>query len=336
MVTAIGACGGADESGLFVGGDDGGAGSGDSAQPVDGSHGDGSRSDTGGGDDVGGDVTGSACTSAGGQCVPEVPNGWTFVGFDANGRPQCPSNMSNSTDVVADPTGGAATCNCSCDVATDPSCTADNIGDMYDTNNTCSQNGGQFAGNGGACFNVNNVIQLAPYHNLTPPGATGGSCKAVTNNSVPPSSETQGRICGGPLFGNGGCGAGQVCAPAVAPLRACVTMQGDQACVGPYTEKHSVGTSISDTRDCTACSCSHPTADCVNGQLTFYTQLNCAGQSITLPVDGVCHPNGGGNASYYSHQYSATMQNPSCAKPPPTTPTGSLSLIGEETVCCTP
>ena len=57
--------------------------------------------------------------------------------------------------------------------------------------------------------------------------------------------------------------------------------------------------------------------------------------ALNLPASSSCDPvNDGTGNSYAAYKYTATVMNGACQKTTDSTPTGSLVLAGERTVCC--
>jgi hypothetical protein len=284
------------------------------------------------------DCADPACGSQGFACVPAVPSGWSLVAFDGTTRPACPQGYGPAADVVVDPSASPATCGCTCNVTTPPSCVTGSVAAAYGTTNMCTAGSGPFPNNDGACQPVS--YTLAAYVRVTPLTPAGGTCSASPNTTVD-TSMGLGRTCGAAGAFGGGCPAGGVCAPvATGPYAACITRAGASACAGAYTTKHAVGSGVTDTRTCSGCTCGPaPSASsCVNRAWNMYTSTDCSGTPLALTVDGNCDPTNTPSPStlYQSSKYVATAQA-SCAAPTTSpTATGSLTITDLETVCCTP
>ena len=92
--------------------------------------------------------------------------------------------------------------------------------------------------------------------------------------------------------------------------------------------------SATDTRGCSQCTCG-TSASCSNPKLTFYSDSSCSSGAHDLPVTNTCASvNDGNGNSYKSFKYTATIANAACQTTTNSTPTGSLVLMGERTVCC--
>jgi hypothetical protein len=84
------------------------------------------------------------------------------------------------------------------------------------------------------------------------------------------------KTCEGTLV-QGGCSAGQLCAPKPpAPFsNLCVYASGDLACPAGFPNKHVSFASYADTRSCTSCTCGTPTGITCNGSVDLHTFSDC-------------------------------------------------------------
>jgi hypothetical protein len=272
------------------------------------------------------DCADTACAAFSCQSAP--PAGWAYVGFAATSRPACPTGFGTSTDVVTTPD---VTGTCSC---------------------TCNEDGGSCAG-GSVTLTVGDSMCLGgPAAQTVPANATcaplqagvaipnnNGYAKAVALDAGPASCTpamtfapaatiTQGRSCG---TGAGRCtNPTQVCVPTASPaVPLCVMKAGSNVCPAGFAKPNHAGTSDTDLRQCTGCTCSN--VACTNA-LTISDMNNCSGgNKDSINEDGNCAPLVKGNftASYYK-----TTAAGGCAVATPPTPSGSLSLTGEVTICC--
>jgi hypothetical protein len=277
------------------------------------------------------DCADPACAQQGYSCFPTPPGGWAFVAFSADAQPGCAQGQqANSVDV--DPVLQSASCSCTCNVGTAPTCTG-RVSSSYGTmGGTCPMMGaGMFAADG-TC--INTPLTLEPFVQVGQPANSGGTCAANPTTTVPAAGSTRGQVCSGQNKFGGGCSGGTVCALAPSSFEACVAKNGQNACPsGAYTNSHFVGT-LDDTRGCGPCKC-NGTPSCA---LTwaFYPNPNCNGQAgPTLHPDGTCQSTGTGASTYASSKLTGDATNASC--PPPQmqpTPTGQLAINAEQTVCC--
>jgi hypothetical protein len=280
-----------------------------------------------------------ACTGAGYTCVPSPQNGWSFVAFDATGRPACPATLTvKALDVDPTDLTSPAVCSCACAIGTEPSCETGNITAKFGMANACNTPI-TAAAMGGQCV-TDPMSQPAPLAGqATGPGLTGGSCTAQVTPTVPSTGASQGETCGGETAFGAGCGAGQVCALAPSPFAACVHHGGQQPCAvdSGYSKAHTVGT-LQDSRGCSACTCATtPTATCGPATWNFYATSNCMGTPMSLTANGVCNtitPTAA-NAMVMSAMFTSTPENVSCGQPNAMpAATGNVTLTGADSICC--
>jgi hypothetical protein len=270
-----------------------------------------------------------ACSQQGYTCVPSPPGGWSFVAFSPDQQPGCPSGQQTS-NVDVDPVLQSAACSCTCGVGTPPTCTG-RANSMYGNNGMCSNNGGAFTANG-ACINM--PLSVEPFLQVGAPAGSGGTCVANPTTTIPAAGSTQGQICSGESKFGGGCSGGQVCALAPSSFQACVAKNGQTGCpAGSYTNSHFAGT-LNDSRGCSQCKC-NGTPSCGLSWI-FYNGPNCNGQNnVMLNPDGTCQATGMNGMTFASSRLTGNAANASCAPPQmQPTPTGQLSINGEQTVCC--
>jgi hypothetical protein len=270
-----------------------------------------------------------ACTT-GFTCVPPVPNNWTAAAYTPDARPACATGFNTPLDVREGITAANATCGCGCTTQA-PSCTAGNLTVTAGGNASCNNVTNQSVTAAAGC----NALTQFPTNNqsisATGPAPSGGGCTANPTSTVPAVSyQHQGRTCA--LAGNagGGCTNGAVCAPKAAPFTACVSQAGMNACPNGYPVQHLVGSMLSDTRACTACTCAFNAGTC-GGTATFYTDNACTQNTQNVAADGLCH--GVGNRTWRTYKY-APQNTPSCAASA-VSATGSASFSDLKTVCCT-
>jgi hypothetical protein len=277
-------------------------------------------------------------------CVPAVPSGWDGpleVYSGISGAPACTTGFAQSIGAYDGLQAAAPTCGCSCG-PTAITCAPPNI--LFYDAVTCGT-GASCASEilqPGACTTVNEMGKcLAATGGLaiTPVAGTStmGPCAPKPTRDVPAYTwSIQARGCLSTIApAQLDCAAGQTCAPKPEPgfaPKLCIDRPGDWSCPGGgYGVKHLFYTSVTDTRDCTACTCAPPnggscsfsitessSADgtCTGGTVTYIPGDKCAG--ITQPGDfrltmtptaGTC---GAGNS----------------------TATGSATPGGPVTVCC--
>lgn len=281
------------------------------------------------------DCADPACKSMGFACVPTIPNGWNSVAFSLSSRPSCPSGYT-SFDIVS-ASAAAYTCTCNCTQNSQPSCTQGTIDVASNGAAPCPPNTSfSLSANNGMCNGVTLTTFKDGLVNISAPQATQGSCSANVSSTPQPPMQTQGRVCLAPSSVGIGCADGGACVTSPqAPLSSCIVHSGAQQCPpGGYSKRFSVGSSVQDTRMCSPCVCG-TMSTCTSPKLTFFADGMCMGGGHDLPVTGKCDSVNDGNGHVYkSYHYSATVTNPDCQQTQASEPIGSLSLMGEGTVCC--
>jgi hypothetical protein len=281
------------------------------------------------------DCANPACKSLGYVCSPPAPPGWSMAAVDFTGDGACPSGYGKSTKLATQPTS-ATTCGCSCALATAPSCVTGDI--EFATGAAASSCITKYVTdvNDGACTPAS--VTLSAYTQFTgTPGATGGTCTGTP--MLPPTESTTDDVCvmTGALP-TAGCSGGDVCVATTSSRKQCIIEEGSSSCAGAYSVAHPVGASVEDTRTCTgACTCGAPTATCIDQAFTLYAGPNCTGTSFSNDLDGACDPTHAACAPFKSYKYTATASGEACgtATGAPTV-SGSVSLVGPETLCCLP
>jgi hypothetical protein len=228
-------------------------------------------------------------------------------------------------------------CSCSCSATSAPSCEQGSISVKAGPDSACSAAGPLgYPASGGAC-NAQ-MINPAAFAQAVPPMATGGTCAPSAMTTRPSTGATQGQVCTGEKAFGAGCTGGQEeCALVPAGYQACIHHGGaNMACpAGPYSTAHAVG-ALQDTRGCAACACSPPTATCSPGSWAFYMNSGCTGTpGLTLTANGACNAtNNQATTPYQSNQFSSSPGSVDCAQPAPPSPTGTVQLGGQDTLCC--
>jgi hypothetical protein len=150
-------------------------------------------------------------------------------------------------------------------------------------NNFCGPNATTCMSGSFAPCNVS--VQMAPTTVM------GGACTASTMVSRPaPMWSGLARGCGGSMMGVG-CAGGAVCLPvAEAGFHPglCIFKSGVNACPnGPFQDLHVLYTGVTDTRDCTPCTCGAPLGAACTAQITVYaSNVGCTGNPVaTLSID---------------------------------------------------
>jgi hypothetical protein len=278
------------------------------------------------------------------ECVPTIPSGWNSAALSIGSRGGCPSGFASQRDVVLDPTGGAASCTCNCSSSGTASCEKGSV-TFYGPNlfgNDCSIIGSSATDVAdGACrsnlpfglfgfgIGANAPIRVSKIA-LTP-----NTCTGNVSANVPPAGTQEGKRCTAQTTTvGGGCSAGLVCARRVGgAYQSCVAKGGSDSCPSGWPTKHDTGTSVTDTRACSACTCG-TTASCGPATVTFFSGNSCDGTAAVATANDSCNaiPTGGQGAS--SWRYDAAVLNPGCQKTGGGQATGSIAFANAETVCC--
>jgi hypothetical protein len=266
-------------------------------------------------------------------CLSAVPAGWTVVAFDATSAASCPLGYGSPLSLSVDPSLAPLGCTCTCDVSAAPACGAGNFTELHTSTPGCAGAPARtLAANGGACTPTS-FGNLGAYHETSGPAPVGGSC-APSVAKAPPPGGTSGVACAASASAAPACAGGGSCAPDPGPsFDVCILRADAVPCPTGFSHAHSAGTSVVDTRDCTACSCPTPTATC-SGTLLFFSDTACTKQVGSLPADGVCTATPGAPVAN-AYEYQGVTQGAACGPPQtPSTATGSASLAGAVTICC--
>ncbi len=264
-------------------------------------------------------------------CIPAIPSGWSAVAFSAQDRSACPAGYATAADVVSAP--ASASCGCTCTEQEAASCSEGTVGLASNGAGACPPSPTfSLNANGSSCGSTdlttvkNGKVKIAPL----PP--TQGQCSGSPTNTIMPPVE--GRSCDAAAVG-AGCADGGACVTSPSgPFVACIAHDGVEPCPAGFPNGHAVGASAADTRSCSSCTCG-TSATCSNPKLTLYSDPACTMGAHELPVSNTCDPvNDGNGKSYKSYKYTATITNAECKTTADSTPTGSLVLAGERTVCC--
>lgn len=99
-----------------------------------------------------------------------------------------------------------------------------------------------------------------------------GACTAMPSETATDTVWTERTIACGTQREGGGCEQGQTCvARPLKPFRegVCVWTEGDVLCPEGYPDREIRHQSVSDTRDCSTCSCGNPNASCQNSEMNI-------------------------------------------------------------------
>jgi hypothetical protein len=295
--------------------------------------------DSGGGDAKGDVVVpppdagpdGAACNSATSVCVPDLPSGgWAWAAYDPDARVACAASYASPTDVEEGIDAGDAVCSCGCTM-TNPDCTTGNVTITAGSNGACDNFTNQTDPASANCHALTTFGTSNDSISVTGPAPSGGSCSPTSSQTLPPVAYAhQGRTCGYAGTPGGGCAAGSVCVPDPAPFAMCIAQVGTVACPAGFPTQHLVGTSVTDTRSCSACGCTFDAGACT-GTTTLYTTSNCSTGNQNVTADGNCHTVNG-NRTWRGYQYNPTS-TASCAGTA-VSPDGGVAFADITTVCC--
>jgi len=262
------------------------------------------------------------CDGAPGACVGGLPQGFELVLFATDRNTACPAAFT-AHDVVADPVAGAGTCDCSCAVAAEASCTTGQMSTHYGTTTSCTSTGVPINVDGTGCTTF--VANLSSYFSGTaPPATVPCNASAVIDNASVTSTEL--RLCDVP----GACQE-EVCGDGggvPAGFAACIASDGDVACPAGWDTRTLVGDSADVS--CSACSCTG-SASCTDGRVSFFSDGACSTPLVEFNIDDTCQAtNTTGPIGSFS--YTATIADAACTADGPKTAT--VGLAAPRTVCC--
>lgn len=289
------------------------------------------------------DTDASACPASQ-VCVPEIPAGWTLLGFDppsGSSLASCGTGYTAHTDIdVTD--GGTASCDCACNGSNAPSCT--NVQVVLTTDTGCTA-GSTTTNVSGACqataadFTVVNSSLNAHLQ------ADPTTCVPQLDASIPSWSLGNARACD---FSGGSasfCANHATCvASSSAAHKTCIKQAYSgslpPACAascpsGFQSSCFAAAATLSDGRTCTSCACAWSDTGCGSATVTGSDQSDCSGdathnQTIAAeacnsaftisPIKGVA--------------VTGTADTPTCDQTTAASSSGGVSTTGEDIVCC--
>jgi hypothetical protein len=273
------------------------------------------------------------------SCLGAAPDGWSgpavlYVGSDK--APACigayPSEaLRGGVDVSA----SAAECSaCSCSQAA-PGCSTF-LGFGAGAQANCSDAACK-AQIDSSCVELSssclNGLATGYVQTELPPGAA--SCMPSAQSAVvaDPAFGQHVLACAASELRRGGCGPGNLCAPA-APFTGpyCIVQPGDLACpAGPYSDKRVYFTAIDDSRDCSACTCG---SDCSYTWKIFDdADTSCQTPLATKTSAGECVMV---TPSSSKLRFGVEITGAGTCTPSGGQPTGSAAASGPVTACCMP
>jgi hypothetical protein len=283
------------------------------------------------------DCADPACT-AGYACVDNVPAGWTMIAYsEAATLPACPAPFTGQADIVSLKGSSTPSCSCGCAPMGGGSCTAGNyvlsVADAMDCTGGTPASENLLANQPCTLLGTPITVNAMTNAKLVAP-AGPAMCNNTVTKTVPPVLAA--RTCAPHAEGKG-CPGTQVCVAKPTGFNICATKAGANTCTGPYNIARNSGSSDTDSRDCTACTCN---LTACSSTVTISTNNNCntgkfdnvasTGTTGTCAALGNAMAYNGGGAQYYK----STAATGGCALGTGTAPTGSLAFTGQATICC--
>jgi hypothetical protein len=282
-----------------------------------------------------------------------------IVAYASKTRGTCPTGYDGVAGDNVESFDPPSPTTCTCAPAspapvTPPSCTSQTLNFDIKTgtdNGTCTNNP-DFSNSIAASFTCNNAGrninpggQKADYVSFkaqSGPTPAGGTCGANLLGGAPvPVTKKLGETC--KLSASlGSCGSNLACVPlAPAPWGQCIELPGAMACPASFPFPHRVGSSVTDTRACAACTgnATLTAGTCSIPKITLYSDSACntAIQQANIDADGMCKLlNWGGGKDARGATYTSQSMGASCAGPGgyPSTVTGQITVADEKKLCC--
>ena len=280
----------------------------------------------------------SACNGSQ-VCVPDVPAGWTLLGFDdsahVTGTP-CGTDYASATTTQIQDGGAAASCECDCDAGATPSCSNTQV--VITTGAACDQNPSTIAAS--SCAPLGTTYAAGDFYEPTlradPTTCTPNLITA--KNSWNAGSARDCNFTGGSAEL---CTAHSTCVAASgATHTACVkqaysgTIPPDCSSACPTSFNSScwaVSNSITDNRACTGCACGWSDPGCTSAVVTAYASPACSDSGTPLTL-GSCQNEDISSATALG--VTGTDSTPTCGITTGASASGGVSFGTEELVCC--
>jgi hypothetical protein len=282
-------------------------------------------------------------------CAPIVPSGWTGPLELYAGSSAAPSCGASFTGPAFDGNAGLSVpgskCDCQCQNAQGVQCSSPTIS-FYGSSAACSP--ANYCGaimplTPSLCTGVDIRSRCADAGltiSMSAPASTasGGSCPPVALRNVPPSSwATNARACLSSLgAAQSDCASGSVCAPYPPPpfgAGLCIAQPGDVGCpASGYPVKQLFYGTVSDTRDCSQCTCSSVAGASCSASIGVFqpSALSCSTGQISYLPPFMCDP----VQQPSEFKLTLTPSGGSCT-PSPVAPTGTATPAKPNTFCCT-
>lgn len=293
-------------------------------------------------------------TDCAGQCVPVGPIGWTrdpfllYVGEEFN-APGCPDRApeigyEGHADLVAPVECGPCSCDApSCELpagltASSTTCAGDGPGAVHTAFDAPPGWDGSCIAPPAVPANLFGSVTIAP--------VTVSACVPVTG-AIPSQGaaywKTFARACQGDALGP--CdSAGQVCSPTAEPpppgFFQCIAYlkEGETECPPRYPVKHVFYGDVSDTRNCTACTCAAPAGSDCSAFISYYSDASCTVELMGAVSLGLgiapCSDNGMVGSGLQSMSATLETNQPGSCQPSGGTPYGEAKPIAASIFCC--
>jgi hypothetical protein len=177
-------------------------------------------------------------------------------------------------------------------------------------------------------------VQATTKHGLQQPDPNVVCAKPTKSENIPPPDFQESiRICGAPSPASG-CEDGQMCVPQPASPAAgpCIFKDGDEACPAEFPNKSLYHSSYSDTRACSACSCTATAGGCAS-IVTAFQAGQCDGTSIDQGISSAsnlfCIP-----SNWTGLKLKSTTFYPGTCEKTGGQLTGTVVPTDPVTVCC--
>jgi hypothetical protein len=272
-------------------------------------------------------------------CALAPPNGWSFVTTRFGGAGDCPTGYSSGTDLVERLEVPQASCDCACGAPTSPgSCTDGTASVQKGSVFVCL--GGSSITTSAACTSASININAGEHVRLNALAPKQAACTGSVQSAKPAPAPTRpARSCAlTALPTSDGCANGRRCVPApIGSYGLCIAQVGSNSsfCPSGYSRRHSLGTSVSDSRQCVSCTC-ETTDTCTNARVELFTVAGCSSPDpLTINADGKCQSPGAGAArTYQSARYVADRVAGSACQVKTEEIAGAVDVNDGVTICC--
>ncbi len=294
------------------------------------------------------------------SCVREAPVGWNGPVVRALGTEACGGEFPQLEEVVFAGAGGpAAECECSCGDPEGGACADSTTVRVYDLTTSSNSSGCNSLSETFTAPDDNYVdandsgvrFRVAPRAVDTPPTCSPSFSEDIGEVSLTGELE----LCSGEPV-DGDCMDEEVCLPSIGGgfvAGYCIWAEGVQDCPASsgYTAREVMFTSITDTRDCSACSCGAAQDVACGGTISYTVTYNPTGGAVitndpaeTVSANDSCStvrsPNSGVETGNVVYGFAGGVQDlepsaSSCAAEGGVS-VGSVAGAGELTGCCVP